>query len=288
MTGSSSNSGPTPPTVWSDLSAIENRLARVDGLVLLLDFDGTLAPIVEDPEDATVPAETRATVERLRDHPLVAVAIVTGRQVADVRQRLDLEGLSYAGNHGLRIVHDGEEVVHPEAREGAVAIDEVAETLSDRLADHDGAFVEEKGLTATVHYRQAPAGAGPVVRGALEGALADADREDEVVVEDGKQIFELRPPVDWNKGRAVEWLVERLLPDCELWLPLYIGDDTTDEDAFQALADDGLTVKVGRPPLETVAQFRVADSEDARSFLSWLADSGLDRLMGEKSDVEAR
>jgi trehalose 6-phosphate phosphatase len=286
VTVATADSDAGPPTVWSDLPAIEDRLARADGLVVLLDFDGTLAPIVADPGDAAVPAATRATVERLSAHPRVAAAVVTGREVADVRDRLDLPGLGYAGNHGLRIVHDGEEIVHPEARASADAIDEVAGTVADRLADREGAFVEHKGLTATVHYRQAPDGVEPAVRETVDDALADAGRADEVAVDDGKQIFELRPPVDWDKGRAVEWLRERLTPDGGRWLAVYVGDDTTDEDAFRAVADDDLSVAVGREAVETAARYRVGDPEDVRTLLSWLARSGLDRLAGGKSVVE--
>lgn len=278
--------GPSPPTLWSDLPTIERHLDRADGLFLALDFDGTLAPIQADPDAVEVPEATRTTLDRLMNRQRIELAIVTGRQVADVRNRLGFATLNYAGNHGLRLVHNDTVTIHQEAVASVDAIDETCERLSMRLADWDGCFVENNVLSATIHYRQASEGVGPVVREMIEEIIDELGYTEALTVTDGKRIYELRPPVDWDKGRAVEWLRERIVPDGQRWQTVYVGDDVTDEAAFRTVGNDGLSIVVGRPTRSTAARYRLANTGDVRSFLSWLADSGADLLDQDKQHVE--
>ncbi|WP_440007883.1 trehalose-phosphatase [Halomicrococcus sp. SG-WS-1] len=266
-----------PNPLGEHLYALVDRLCEADGLLVLLDFDGSLAPIVEDPDAAALPEETREAVVDLRDAPNVQVGIVSGRELADLRERVDVDGVAYAGNHGLELWADGEEQVNPTARELREDVDAVVETVESELADVDGAFVEEKGVTATVHYRRASEDAVPDVKDAVREAAADVD---DVRVTAGKSILELRPDVDWDKGRATDWLSDRFVPDDEEWLSLYLGDDRTDEDAFDVLADadsPGVGIKVGHEP-PTVAEYRVDDHVGVHATLRWLVDYGLSFL----------
>ncbi|WP_433625475.1 trehalose-phosphatase [Halomicrococcus sp. NG-SE-24] len=265
------------------LYALVDRLREADGLLVLLDFDGSLAPIVEDPDAAALPDETREAVVDLRDAPNVQVGIVSGRQLADLRERVDVDGVAYAGNHGLELWADGEEQVNPTARELREDVDAVVETVESELADVDGAFVEDKGVTATVHYRRASEDAVPDVKDAVREAAVDVD---DVRVTAGKSILELRPDVDWDKGRATDWLSDRFVPDDEEWLSLYLGDDRTDEDAFDVLTDadsPGMGIKVGHEP-PTVAEYRVDGPVAVHATLRWLVDYGLSFLDAEPGE----
>jgi trehalose 6-phosphate phosphatase len=242
-------------------------------LVLLLDFDGTLAPIVERPELAGMPASTRDALERLRACPGVEAAVVSGRGLADVRERAGIEGVAYAGNHGMEIDGPGIHRTHPEALAARPALEAVLHDLTPMLAGVPGAFVEDKGLTLSVHYRQTPAADAPRVRdavaAAMDGRLAD------LRVTEGKMVLEIRPRVDWHKGRAVLFLLEQMRPPAGAPV-LYLGDDRTDEDAFVALetARHGEGVIVADPvPAATAARSFLRSPGEVGDLFAALADA---------------
>jgi trehalose 6-phosphate phosphatase len=226
--------------VWRDAWRRSGRL------VLLLDFDGTLAPIVERPEQAAIPPGTRAALERLRARPGVEVAVVSGRGMADARERAALGPIAYAGNHGMEIHGAGIERVHPEAAAARPLLERAATRINDGLAEIPGAFLEDKGLTLSIHYRQAPDRADRVRSVVDEAAGGEAGLK----VTAGKMVLEVRPRVEWDKGKAVLFLLDQMQPPTGAPV-LYLGDDTTDEDAFRALAgwrEEGEGVLVADPP----------------------------------------
>lgn len=259
------------PPLWPAREAVADRLAAAPGVVCCLDFDGVLAPIVDDPDAATMPAPLRERVVRLRDCDSVRVAVVSGRALADLHDRVAVEGIAYAGNHGLERRIDGRRSVVPHARRSADAVSRVCDRLGDRLAHVPGVGIEDKELTATVHVRGVPEDRVPAVertvRDTVQAVTADGPAME---VRDGKAIREVRPAVDWDKGRAVERLVAAA-PDG--WLPLYVGDDVTDEDAFEALRErgDGFGVLVGER--ETAADYRLVDRRDVRELLDLVVDA---------------
>ncbi len=267
------------PPLSDRLHDVVGGLLGHDGLLLALDFDGTLAPITDEPDEATIAPAAAEAINRLTDVDGVRVPVVSGRQLADLRGRVDAD--AYAGNHGLELRVDGETRVAPEAEAARDALDDATDAVEETVADVDGAFVEHKGVTATVHYRRADAGDVPRVEEAVREAAGDSD---DLRVTEGKAILEIRPDVEWDKGDAVERLTEELVPDGEDWLRVYVGDDRTDEDAFAALTD-GLGVKVGGGT--TRADVRVDEPEAAAAFLTWLADHGETFLQRSSDDGPA-
>jgi trehalose 6-phosphate phosphatase len=203
------------------------------GLVLLLDFDGTLAPIVDRPEDAKLPSRTRTALERLLSGPGIRAAIVSGRGLADARARAGLEGIAYAGNHGMEIRGPDIEEVHAEATAARPMLQQVLDAVKPRLAAIPGSIAEDKGLTLSIHYRMVERDRVPEVQDITREAVATHAG---LRLTEGKEVLEVRPRVDWHKGRAVEFLLERFAPAPGVPV-LYFGDDTTDEDAFQVLRD---------------------------------------------------
>ncbi|MFC6906143.1 trehalose-phosphatase [Halalkalicoccus tibetensis] len=244
---------------------IREAVEEAAGLVVCTDFDGTLAPIEEDPDAPEIDPENRELLERLRDAGDTRVAVVSGRALTDVRERVGVEGIAYAGNHGLELEREGSVVVHPIAKRHADRIERICEALSEALAGIDGTGIEDKGVTATIHYRQTPDEAVPVVREAVDDAVERFGGSG-IEKTDGKEIVELRPEVRWHKGMAVSMLVDDHPDD---WLPIYIGDDTTDESAFRAV-DDGLAIYVGTG--ETDAHYRVPTQSGVTPCLSALAE----------------
>jgi trehalose-phosphatase len=233
-------------------------------LAVFLDYDGTLTPIVERPEDAVLDAGTRDALRRLAARHTVAV--VSGRDLADVRARVGIEGIHYAGSHGFDIAGPRGSHVHEAARASAPLLAAAADELERDCAQLAGVQVERKRFALAVHFRRARAADVPAVEAAVDRALA---RHAGLRKTGGKKIFELRPDVDWDKGRAVLWLIAEL--GLEAALPVYIGDDLTDEDAFRALAGRGLGIAVQETPQPTAAAYTLRDPGEVRTLLAGLA-----------------
>jgi trehalose 6-phosphate synthase len=263
-----------PVSVWGHKQRLVDTIRAVDGLFVVTDFDGTAADIVENPEDAEIRDRTRESLETLVSHPQARVGVVSGRALEDVRERVGVQDAYYAGNHGLEF-HDGDDgFVHPDGERAREALSAVCEDVERRLQDVDGALVENKGPTATVHYRQV-AGGRDAVLPAVQAALTDCAPDADLRVTEGKEILELRPDVDWGKGAAVELLRDRFTPDDEQWMTMYVGDDTTDEAAFEMLQGEGVGVVVGEDTDATAAPYAVNDPSEVADLFEWLAGTGL-------------
>jgi trehalose-phosphatase len=196
------------------------------------------------------------------------VAIVSGRRLDDVRNLVGLDGLIYAGNHGLEIQGPGMSFLEPEALETQSAFGWLAAALRRGLTHVAGVIVEDKALTVSVHFRQvAPAHIAEVARHVHAAAAVAPDCFDICL---GSQVFEVRPRVDWQKGSAMRWIAAQLARQGRpVALSLFVGDDRTDEDAFDVLGD-GITIKVGDPG-ETCARYHLDSPREVREFLGWLA-----------------
>lgn len=189
---------------------------------VLLDVDGTLAPIVERPEDAVVPPETRQEVERLAGR-YALVACVSGRPASDARRMVGLDGVEYVGVHGLES--------HPAVPEYAPQLERLVET-----ADWPWRVERKAGVTVAFHYREV---GDDDAAGAVDRVVAQAEALG-LAVQRGRKVVEVRPPIDADKGTAVR----ALLAQRSLERALYAGDDTTDLDAFRGLDEAGLEVAV--------------------------------------------
>ncbi|HSJ07432.1 MAG TPA: trehalose-phosphatase [Longimicrobiales bacterium] len=252
------------------LDGVRAARAAAGHLLVGLDFDGTLAPIVPLPQDAVLPPATRPVLERLAARPDTQVALVSGRGLADLVERVGMPGLFYAGNHGLEIEGPGVHRVHAEAAAARQRLSRLARRLHDEVGGVEGAIVEDKGLTLSVHYRRVAGEAG--ARRVRAAAHACCEGEAGLRVTDGKMVVEIRPDVDWHKGRALRFLRETLTAEYGDTPALFIGDDTTDEDAFRELGAGGWGILVGSPPPGgTAARAALATTGDVAAFLGGLA-----------------
>lgn len=244
-------------------------LAETRRPVVLLDFDGTVSDIVADPNAATLLPGAGDTLAALAAH--CPVAVVSGRSLADIRQRIGVPGLWYAGSHGFELVSpDG---AHHQNEAGLQAVDllqSAVAALHERLDGIDGVLIEDKRFSVAVHYRN-----------------VDDDRVDEVIatvriigqrdglrVTGGRKVVELRPDVDWDKGRTVNWILAQI-DGADLQLPIYLGDDLTDEDAFDAIRQKGVGIAVRSAESgdrRTAARFALEDPDAVCRFLTRLAE----------------
>ncbi len=261
-----------PPSALADFDAVA-RLVDARRPVLFLDYDGTLTEIVDHPGDARLAPAIRADLAALAR--TMTVAIVSGRDLPDVRGMVNLPELVYAGSHGFDISGPGGLALqHPAGLAARPALAAAAEALTERLAGIDGILIERKAFAVTVHYRLVADDAVPRVHAALDDVAAGHPGLRRT---GGKKIVELRPDVTWDKGRAVRWLLGKLDQDDDAHLPLYLGDDDTDEDAFRALRGRGIGVLVAPAAQITGARFRLASVAEVHDFLERLRrlpDSG--------------
>ncbi|WP_224448361.1 trehalose-phosphatase [Haloprofundus salilacus] len=275
-------SDPTDPTdaarsepengVTRAIAALESRLPDHEGLLLCLDFDGTLAPIVDEPEAAEITPTNAELVDRLREAPGIRLAVVSGRGLEDVRGRVDVDGVTYAGNYGIEVDHgSGEIEVHPDAEAAEPVVETVRTALEDELADEPGVAVEDKRWTTTVHFRRAPDRAEEVTETVEE--IVEEHDEDHLATASGRAIVEIKPDVETSKGAVVA----SFAAEVDGYLPMYIGDDVGDRSAFETIAsEDGVSVYVGDSDIGATAT--VEDPDAVAAVLRWIADVGVERI----------
>jgi trehalose-phosphatase len=232
-----------------------------DQLPVFLDYDGTLTPIVNHPEKALLSDSMRQTLEALARQ--ASVAILSGRDLDDVRQRVNLAAIIYAGSHGFDIAGP-RGLRRQEATEFLPVLDVAENEFREKLAGIAGVLIERKRFSIAAHYRKMNESDFPK----LERIVSDVTaRHGELRRMEGKKVYELLPDIDWDKGKAVLWLLEALGLEHADVRPIYIGDDRTDEDAFRALGQRGAGILVSEQSRPTAASYSLKDPTEVERFL---------------------
>ena len=245
---------------------LQSRLAKRK-IFLFLDYDGTLSPIVSHPKKAKISKKCKKLLKRLSLRQKVCLAVISGRSLKDLRIRVGVKSIIYSGNHGLEVSGVKLKPANNLSAEYKRTLKQIKRDLNKRLRQFKGAIVEDKGLTLSIHYRMTPdsklsglkAAFRRTVRGALAGNL--------IKVRGGKKVFEVRPPIEWDKGKIVSWLLKK--NKLKGATPIYIGDDKTDEDAFRVLKRRGITIFVGEPK-KSSAQYYLKNTFEVIRFLQLL------------------
>ncbi|MGI9508934.1 MAG: trehalose-phosphatase [Geminicoccaceae bacterium] len=195
---------------------------------------------------------------------LATVAVISGRDLQDIQDLVGLDHLYYAGSHGFEISKpDGEEqILH--GIDYLPSLESAERVLCDRLAQIEGVLVERKRLSLAVHYRLVEEDDRPKIKAIVDDVLA---RHSGLRRTLGKMVCDLQPDIDWHKGKAVRALLDAVKSEGGEIFPIYIGDDVTDEDAFEALRDIGVGIIVEGRPGSTLATFKLADTEEVGHFL---------------------
>ena len=255
---------------WKSFAA---DLKAATHILLLSDYDGTLTPIVSRPEEAVLSAEARKKLKSLAEKRSFSVGIVSGRPLSEIKAMVGISGIYYAGNHGFEIEGPGLRFVSPVATAAQTQIKKLVSQLSKRLSSIKGIIVEDKGLSLSVHYRlvkEDEVASAAAIFQQITGPLVQAEKNR---VTSGKKVWEVRPPIDWHKGKAVETIREQIQAARRLEeLPtIYLGDDTTDEDAFRAIHRPyGWSIFVGGENQSSAAEYCLNSTKDVETFLSRL------------------
>jgi trehalose-phosphatase len=232
--------------------------------LLVLDYDGTLSPIVSDPEKATMSEEMKEKLDQLSR--IIQVAVISGRDRKDVEQKVGLGHLIYAGSHGLDMAGpQGLDIPEKVGGEILTSLQEAARNLERKLSHVKGCLVESKKFAIAVHFRNVAEEEISTVEKAVSEELENRDKLKKGT---GKKILELKPNIDWHKGRALNWLFDALGFNKESGIPIFVGDDITDEDAFQSISGQGIGILVGTHGEKTAASYALEGTEEVRDFLN--------------------
>ncbi len=260
--------------LFSQFSKIKELLSN-KFILLLLDYDGTLTPIVKTPSKAIIHKDTKELLQKLSRSPYCKIGIISGRKLENIKNIVGINGIIYAGNHGLEI--EGAKIkfesqVSPRLK---LIIRNIATDMQKQLLGIKGALIEDKGLTLSIHYRLVGKKDMPAFEKIISEVINPYIARDKIKVNSGKKVYEIKPPVKWDKGKVALWFLARqqfILGKKDV-LPIYIGDDKTDEDAFKALKRKGLMVFVGRSG-SSKADYYLKNTKEVIKFLRLILNLG--------------
>ena len=257
---------------WQAFSAACRTASHI---LLLADYDGTLATIVGRPADAVLSASVRQKLKDLARKSEISVGVISGRSIEELKALVDIKGIYYSGNHGLEIEGPGLRYLHPQAGAARPVITGLAHELAAALEGIAGVIIQHKGLSLSVHYRLVKPEEVDAVTGAVQRVIAPHVDRGEIRAYAMKKLWEIRPPINWDKGKAVEAIARELksILKLERLLTIYLGDDTTDEDAFRVLRpQDGWSIFVGEENQASAAEYFLNSTAEVEEFLTRLSE----------------
>jgi trehalose 6-phosphate phosphatase len=260
-------------SVWNKIS---DRIREAEHILLLSDFDGTLAPIVEKPELAAMPVSTGKLLEDLANKRRFTVGIISGRALSDLKKKVNISGIIYAGNHGFEIEGPGVNFINPITDEIKPFFRIVRQVMTLTLGSIKGVLIENKGITLSVHYRQVDEAKVEEVKSLVERAICGPVARGLFKVTSGKKVYEVRPAVNWDKGKAIRLLMKKYGKGGRNsgLLPIYVGDDLTDEDGFGMVEKywSGISILVGEARPGSAAHYCLKSPEEVTLFLDKLLE----------------
>ncbi|UCD70956.1 MAG: trehalose-phosphatase [Syntrophobacterales bacterium] len=259
--------------LFDEKDGVIDEVRAQDRRAFFLDYDGTLTPIVRDPHKAFLSPEHRRIIASLLGNENNLVCVISGRAIEQLEAFIGLKGLILAGNHGMEIAGPDISYVNDVAIRTKPRLREIAEMLKKKLSDFEGVLVEDKGLTVSVHYRMLPVKRHDSLKESFYREMEKFLASNTVIVTRGNRVFEVRPNVIWHKGSAVKWILGSLSGrHCKVRpFPIYMGDDETDEDAFNELKGLGLTILVSPRKRASEACYFIRSVEETYQFLECFA-----------------
>lgn len=240
-------------------------------VVLFLDFDGTLTPIVDTPNRANLSCETKEILEKLVKKENCKLIIISGRALQDLKEKIRIKDIVYVGNHGLEIEGPKIKFESKIPMHFKDCLNEIKLALKNKLSNIKGILIEDKGLSISLHYRMVSDSDLELMEKIFKEVIQSYVIKNKIKICLGKKVFEIRPPASWDKGKISLWLLARekfIIRDSDIE-PVYIGDDITDEDAFSVLKNNEFTIFVGKQK-ESSAKYYLKNTEEVKGFLNIL------------------
>lgn len=253
-----------------DVVAVKIREAK--HILLLIDYDGTLTPIVERPELAYLSLEVKECLQGLAGVPYLTLGIISGRTLEDLQERVDINGIIYVGNHGLEIEGPGVSFVNPAAKQEVPLLHSLWQDIDKAIADIRGARIDNKGLTLSLHYRLVDEAQLDELNHIFNEMVKSPLASGQIRVTPSKKAYDIRPAVDWDKGKAMEFIAKKLNGRNKP-LMLFLGDDVTDYDGFRlANRDGGISIFVGDTRTNPPAQYFLHSPKEVYQLLGMLIE----------------
>jgi trehalose-phosphatase len=238
-------------------------------IFIFLDYDGTLAPIAQEPAKAVISKNTKDILRKLSKNPYCKLAIISGRALKDIKNRIGLKGIIYVANHGLEMEGPAIRFRSLVPSGYAAVLKKIKQDLVAKLSQIKGVIIEDKGLVLSLHYRMVTRKYIPLVKTVFHETIIHYLVTNKIKINSGKKVLEVKPPLRWNKGHIVSWLCarRRFVLGRDAFLPIYIGDDLTDEDAFKVVKNNGLAIFVGEPIKTSHARYYLRNPSEVMIFL---------------------
>lgn len=257
------------PSALDNIYLFSNKI-RCARSIICFDYDGTLSPIVSKPELALLPENTKKALFRLSE--LTNIAVLSGRELTDVTKLVDLPSIYYGGSHGFELKNpDGDIEEIPKADEFLPVLANSFKELQVMLNSLSGIFIERKKFTIAIHYRLLKDTAMlPSLRISLDNFIK---RYPQLRITEGKKVYELKPAIDWDKGKALLHIINKIFGNKNSVFPIFLGDDLTDEDAFKVIKNWGAGILVGTHEYPTSAEYLLNDTDEVFTFITALINN---------------
>ncbi len=255
---------------FDHIQAINERLRAYKKIILFTDYDGTLTPIRESPDLAILSEEVRQILEKFSHNETFFLGIITGRSLRQIKKLVNIPRVLYAANHGIELEGPGVRFSSSEAKKARCNLWSVYMQLFKSLHHIKGVYLEDKGYTVSLHYRLVKKAKDvEFIMNTLTSITKPYVERKALFLSTGKMVYEIRPPVTWNKATTIQWLLTNYFPLTfgENTLLMYLGDDKADIEVFHALKGKELTIFVGNPSDTSAANYYVNSPEEVKVFL---------------------
>lgn len=272
---------------FDHIHTINELLRAHKKIILLTDFDGTLTPIREHPDLAVLSEETRNVLLKFSRNRTFFLGIITGRSLRQIKKLVNIPGVLYAANHGIELEGPGIRFSSSEAKKARCNLWHMYMRLFKSLRHIEGVYLEDKGYTISLHYRLVKKASDmEFITKTLDSIIKPYLERKMLFLSTGKMVYEIRPPVKWNKATTIQWLLTNYFPlefsgDALL---VYLGDDKADIEVFTALDGKRLTIYVGTPSDTSTADYYTNSPDEIKTFLELLymqKDDGSNELLTE-------
>ena len=238
-------------------------MKRKEKPVFFFDYDGTLTPIVQRPNLAKLAFSMKNILLQLSKK--YHLALISGRKKEDLIDQVGIPDIFYAGNHGLDINGPGISMTFPLVKKYLPIIENITHHLDKALSSFPGVILEKKKISVAIHYRMVSKEDLPELRSILKNSLKGKLKYIRILK--GKKVFEFLPNIEWNKGKAIIWIMNTLGLSWAEHRVFYLGDDTTDEDAFRVLRTRGIGILVSEKTRKSSADFRLSSPEEVKKWI---------------------
>lgn len=254
--------------LWKGFDKVTALFKQSSVKILMLDFDGTLVPIVQSPEEAKLSIETRNLLQKLCQKHNLYLVIISGRELEDIKKKIGLPDIIYGGNHGLEGEIFHKKYSYPIASKTVSTLKKIQKSLDKIASQFAGVIIEDKGIVLSFHYRLVGKKV-PEVKSLFKKTLKPYIKDKSISIIAGKMVFDIRPKVNWNKGSFAELVINQIFMQTKtIPVVIFIGDDKTDEDVFR-IVKKGITIKVGGA-YQSSANYTLKNTNEVFKFLKWV------------------